>query len=381
MIINKDKVCVFLCITSCLSMVMLLVFDKMRLDSYANICFFILTFSGLSHFIFKLNNYKLERKSALVVFFSYFCVLILLIISCVSDFSISVFISGVKFSLFLLVCSWLCISFYYNLEKVIFSVTICLFLCLVFVLNASGWNLSIKMMTVFYNPNSLGMIMSVGVFFSLFGLLNSKYSLIYIPFLLAFTIICLYSNSRTAIISPFLSYTLWVFCLPFFIKSTRPIFTTKLLIKSIALIVFLVACLNNQFLVNTVNDTIVNKFESKDDVTSGRFDYIASSIKEVEFMSTSEPSSYLIVDNTYVAYAYDFGLMFSFFMIGIIFLSFYLLLFRFRIENKAMGCMVFVSIINYVTYSNLESIRFTPQSMLFFMAFFFLILNVNKKYV
>ena len=42
MIINKDKVCVFLCITSCLSMVMLLVFDKMRLDSYANICFFIL---------------------------------------------------------------------------------------------------------------------------------------------------------------------------------------------------------------------------------------------------------------------------------------------------------------------------------------------------
>lgn len=374
--INRKTLNVFFCALSFLASIMMLILDKMRLNVEANIVFMILLSSSV--FLYFNGGMKnLKNQYYLGVIYSIF--LLLLLLTIISGFDFLALSTGYKFIFFILASFWVSKVFYNNLSLIVFLSSIFLFVFSIFVLKESGWSLTVKMMGMFYNPNSLGMILSVGVFLSLFGVVKLKNNYFYIALLIYFTILCLYSNSRTAIMAPYLSFMSWLIISFFITKRTNKKLTIKSLVdKFLVLLVFLL-CVNNDFMVETTKNTIVSKFESKDDVTSGRVDYIIESLKEVKYFSSSEKSSYLIVDNTFIALAYDYGLLLACIMVLVCFLTIFILCSKARRLNNTHACMIFASIINFILYASLESIRFSPQSMLFFIALAFLTVSFNSK--
>ncbi|WP_369427299.1 O-antigen ligase family protein [Providencia sp. PROV236] len=232
---------------------------------------------------------------------------------------------------------------------------------------------------MFDNPNSLGLVLSLPLFLNLYSFLfyEKKIELLlsFISFVLIIPL-CLYSNSRTSILSPLISI---LFILPFYLKN-------RINIKYTLIITLIICIIFSTFILlpvisEIINSTIIDKFSRKgsDNITNGRAEYILGALDYLKYLSPSLLPSFIIVDNTYVAYAVNFGIISAFFFFSTLIIYPIMLFLSKGNYNEKQYYFLLGMYIYYFFYSILESIRITPLTLFFLCSFFIIIRNFSNK--
>lgn len=376
-IIRKNNPSLILTCISVLSIMLMIIFDKLRIVNLTNLFFVIFVIFSFLTLLINKNNLKSHQSSYILI-----CILMLLCVlsSLISGLSFSMFISGIKYSVFTVSCAWLCLTFYHNLNKLAFIVVVFYIVFSAFILNTVGWSVGNRLAAIFHNTNSLGMILSTGLFFSLYGSIYNNNKKFYCFSLILIGFLCLSTASRTGVFSPLISFVSWYVIFPFLYRNEFKSVNLLNFFKVIFLSIVFILVVDIDIIITLVNNTILSK--SGGDITSGRVDYIAEALPLLNYFSAAILPYYIIVDNTFIAFSFDFGFLLALFLFSLIPYSYYLFFNNFRRLNKEVSCFVFISITNYLLYSNLESIRYSPQSALFFFALFYLqYMNYIKKRV
>lgn len=344
----------------------LIYFDKSKSYSQANFCFLFFVLSSTLVFFTEERTSFIKKSSGNIYFF------ILLVITLVGLIlnidSMSDFFSWVKFCIFIFSSQIVSVLFFKHIKMTIILITMLSFIFSIFAFIENGYSYSIKMSGGLDNSNSLGLILSVGIGTSVIGIkiIESKvFKFIFLLSLLMIISVTLYSNSRTAVISPLISILISIF----FTMNKR--LYLKKIVNYIVFTISIVFLLNTSFIRDAIETTIVNKFDSKDDVTSGRLNYIIQSIEQLRFFTGSNTSDSIIVDNTNIAIAYDFGILSSLFFFSSLIYLMFILFFKSKKmpENIRLSCLFFS--INALFYLNLESIRYSLVMFLFLISFFY----------
>ncbi|MEY0243218.1 O-antigen ligase family protein [Providencia rettgeri] len=223
---------------------------------------------------------------------------------------------------------------------------------------------------MFDNPNSLGLVLSLPLFLNLYSLLyhkNKKELLLSITSLILLIPLCLYSNSRTSLLAPLISI---IIIMPIYFKKKSAI---KLFL-SLSLIVISLLIFSTLFS-QVLNETILEKFtrQGTENISNGRIEYISQALQYLNYFKSSVMPSFIVIDNTYIAYAINFGMISSFFFLTISIGYFLLLITKRKLYSQYQFTFLAAYLIYYFLYSMLESIRITPLTLLFLACYINLI--------
>ncbi|EST57245.1 hypothetical protein K151_3051 [Proteus hauseri ZMd44] len=351
-----------------------LITDKLKYTLETNIAI-IIAFS-ISLVILTYNKFRIINKNIAFIIPIYLSILFGFLSTILGN-DIEGTISIVKFFCFIFIASIISIYLSENIEKTSILSTYYLIVFVLVIIVLYGENLGRNFKGPFLNQNSLGMILSLGVYFSLLSIFinKNKLKITISSFSLLISVpILLYTNSRTAILSPFVAVGTIFLCSSLTIKTLniKKILLTFFFISVIIITLFL--------LQDILNETVLEKFNRKsDDLTSGRLDFIKATIPYLNYFSSTKVPEYIIIDNTLVAYAANFGIISSFFF------AFTYILYPFIFicvrKNLTYNQSLFISsfYIYYFFYSLLESIRISPNTLIFFVSYFFLCYKSKHK--
>ena len=321
-----------------------LITDKLKYNLEANILI-VITFC-ISLIILLYNNLKITNKDIVLTYIIYFSVFFGIISTILAN-DIEGLISIIKFFCFIFIGSTISISILRNIEVISILNTYYLIVFSLIIIFLYGDNLGRNFKGPFLNQNSLGMILSLGVYFSLLSIFINKNKIkITISFFALFLSvpILLYTNSRTAILAPFLAIGV------VFLYSLFKI--NKLHIKKILISFFFISLMIiSLFLLQDIlNETILEKFNRKSgDLTSGRLEFIKATIPYLNYIYSTKVPEYIIIDNTLVAYAANFGIISLFFFV------------RFPLPNhKSMEMLVLFSVLIHKPVQPIHHIAKVP---------------------
>ncbi|WYW99153.1 O-antigen ligase family protein [Proteus vulgaris] len=363
-----------LSIISLLLIYLSLITDKLKYSLETNLI--IITAFLISLMILIYNRFKIIKSNIIFILPIYFSIYIG-IISTILGNDIEGIISIIKFFCFIFIASRISTYLLGNIEKITLLSTYYLILVIIVIIFLYGENLGRNFKGPFLNQNSLGMILSLGVYFSLLSIFinKNKLKIAISSFALLISIpILLYTNSRTAILSPFVAIGTIIFFSLFTIKTLN--------IKKILLTFFCISIIITALflLQDILNETILEKFNRKsNDLTSGRLDFIKATIPYLNYLSSSKIPEHIVIDNTLVAYAANFGIISLFFLI-LIYISYPFIWIYVR-NQLTYSQSLFISsfYIYYVFYSLLESMRISPNTLIFFASYFFLCYKSKNK--
>lgn len=371
---KKYNLLVNLSIISLFVIYLSLITDKLKYTLEANIVV-IIAFS-ISLLVLIYNKFKLIKKNILFTIPIYLSIFFG-ILSTILGNDIAGTISILKFFCFIFIANITFIYLSKNIEKISILNTYYLIVFVLIIIFLYGENIGRNFRGPFLNQNSLGMILSLGVYFSLLSLFinNTKFKITISSFSLFISVpILLYTNSRTAILAPFVAIGIVFLCSLFTIKTLN---MKKILITFFCISIIIIALF---LLQDIINETVLEKFNRKsDDLTSGRLDFIKATIPYLNYFSSANVPEHIIIDNTLVAYATNFGIISLFFFTSIYIL--YPFIFIYVKKDLTYNQSLFISsfYVYYFFYSFLESIRISPNTLIFFVSYFFLCYKSKNK--
>ncbi|EMF4711761.1 O-antigen ligase family protein [Providencia stuartii] len=356
---------------------LILTFDKLKNYNFANILFLVSCL--LIIFIYFIKKNKKIKIDTLLYSFNILLGLLFAYFSIFFEPNLDSLFSLAKLTLIMMMsvitAQWLL----NNLSKtIIYSSTFSILICIYIYMEFSS-SLYVGFSAMFDNPNSLGLVLSLPLFLNLYSFLfyeNKKELLLSLISFILIIPLCLYSNSRTSILSPLISI---LFILPFYLKNRVSIKYT-LIITLITCIIFSLFMLL-PIIGEIINSTIIDKFSRKgsDNITNGRAEYILEALNYLKYLSPSLLPSFIIVDNTYIAYAVNFGIISAFLFFSTLIIYPIMLFISRRNYNEKQYYFLFGIYIYYFFYSILESIRITPLTLFFLCGFFIIIRNFSNK--
>lgn len=353
-----------------------LITDKLKYTLETNIIIITAFLTTLIILIY--NNLKLIKKNIILTIPLYLSVFFG-IISTILGNDTEALVSIIKFFCFIFISSEISIYLLKDIEKITMLTVYYLITFTLIIIFFYGDTLGRNFKGPFLNQNSLGMILSLGVYFSLLSLLinkkKSKITLSVFALLISIPIL-LYTNSRTAILSPFVAVGIAFFLSLYPIRMLK---LKKILLTFFSISIIIVIIFSLQ---DVLNETILEKFNRKSgDLTSGRLDFITETIPYLNYLSSTKIPEFIIIDNTLVAYAANFGIIsLLFFALTYILYPFIFIYVKRQLTyNQSLFISSFY--FYYIFYSLLESIRISPTTLIFLAIYFFLgykSININK---